>query len=86
MAGLTFAPQITKYQYLKTNLFSGSEQIAYCSETSSDHCQISKMEGFEKVVDGFELFSIFAKRSILDVWQGSEYGSTPDTYPVRGRN
>ena len=60
-------------------MFSGSEQIAYCSETSSDHCQISKMECFEKVVDGFELFSIFAKRSILEAWQGCEYGSTPDT-------
>ena len=38
------------------------------------------MERFEKVVDGFELSSIFAKRSILDVWLGSEYGSTPETY------
>ena len=38
------------------------------------------MECFEKVVDGFELLTIFAKLSILDVWQGSEYGSAADTY------
>ena len=38
------------------------------------------MECFEKVVDGFELLTIFAKLFILDVWQGSEYGSAADTY------
>ena len=38
------------------------------------------MECFEKIVDGFELLTIFAKRSILDVWQASEYGSAADTY------
>ena len=43
------------------------------------------MERFEKVVDGFELSSIFAKRSILDVWLGSEDGSTPETYSSLGK-
>ena len=52
----------------KNSLFSGSEQNAYCSETYSDHCQISKMECFEAVVDGFELLPIFAKRSILNIF------------------
>ena len=69
----------------KNSFFSGSEQNAYCSETSSDLCQISKMECFEKVVDGFELLTIFAKRSILDVWQGSEYGPAADTYSSLGK-
>ena len=57
-----------KLLIFKNSLFSGSEQNAYCSETYSGHCQISKMEYFEKVVDGFELLTIFAKRFILDVW------------------
>ena len=30
----------------KNSLFSGSEQNAYCSETSSDLCEISKIECF----------------------------------------
>ena len=28
-----------------------------------------------KVANGFPSFTVFAKRSILDVWKGSEYGS-----------
>ena len=47
---------------------------------ASDHCQISKIGCFEKVVDGFELLTIFAKRSILDIWRGSEYNSAVDKY------
>ena len=38
------------------------------------------MACFEKVVDGFELLTSFTKRSILDVWQGSDYGSAADNY------
>ena len=28
-----------------------------------------------KIVNGFQMLAIFAKRSILNVWQSSEYGS-----------
>ena len=38
------------------------------------------MEFFEKVVEGFQPLTIFGKRSILDVWQGSEYASDAETY------
>ena len=38
------------------------------------------MEHFEKIVEGFELLTIFAKFSILNVWQGSEYASAVDNY------
>ena len=34
-----------------------------------------KMEHFAKIINGFQPFTIFAKRSILDVWQGSEHAS-----------
>ena len=30
----------------------------------------------QKIVNGLKLLIIFAKRSILDVWQGSKYTST----------
>ena len=43
------------------------------------------MNCFEKVVDGFELLTIFTKRSILDVWQGSEYGYAANTYSSLGK-
>ena len=46
----------------------------------SEHCQTSKMERFENIIEGFEPLTVFAKRSILDVWQGSEYASTADAY------
>ena len=43
------------------------------------------MERFEKIVEGFEPLTIFAKRSILNVWQGSEYGSVADTHFSLGK-
>ena len=40
-------------------------------------CQISKTMLFAKTVGGFQSLTIFAKSSIFNVWQGSEYASTP---------
>ena len=42
-------------------------------DVNSESCQISIVEGFAIIVIGFQPSSVFAKRSILDVWQGSEY-------------
>ena len=39
----------------------------------SEPYQTSKMERFARVVNAFKPLTIFAERSILDVWQGSEY-------------
>ena len=39
----------------------------------SEPSQTSKIEPFAKIVYGFQLLTIFAKRSILDFWLGSEY-------------
>ena len=33
------------------------------------------MESFPKIVNSFQLLTLFAKSSILDAWQGSEYAS-----------
>ena len=41
-------------------------------EVHSEPCQTSKMGRFEKIVNGK---TIFSKQYILDVWQGSEYGT-----------
>ena len=35
----------------------------------------SKMERFERIVNGFQLLTIFAKHRVLDIRQGSEYTS-----------
>ena len=37
--------------------------------------QTSKMELFVKIVDGWRPLAIFAKSTIVDIWQGSEYAS-----------
>ena len=39
----------------------------------SEPYQQYKMERFAKIINGFQLLTIFAKQSLLDVWQGSEY-------------
>ena len=70
---------------MENSLFSGSKQNAYYSEAYSEHCQTFKIERFEKIVEDFELLTIFAKRSILDVWQGSEYASAAETHFSLGK-
>ena len=40
-------------------------------EVYSEPCQPSKMECLAKIVNSFQSLTIFAKISILDVWQGS---------------
>ena len=45
------------------------------SEAYSEPCAPSKTDRFAKVVNGFQLLTIFAKYSILDVWQSPEYVS-----------
>ena len=43
------------------------------------------MEHFEKIIEGFEPLTVFAKRSILNVWQSPEYASTADAYFTLGK-
>ena len=38
-------------------------------------CQTSKTECLVKIVNGFYPLTIFAKRSIIDIWMSSEYAS-----------
>ena len=44
-------------------------------EAHSEPCQGTKMERFAKIVDDFQMLTIVAKRSILDVSQGFDYAS-----------
>ena len=44
-------------------------------EAYSEPYQASKIGCFAKIVNGLQPLPIFAKRSILDDWQGSEYHS-----------
>ena len=37
--------------------------------------QTSQMELLAKVVNGFQPLTVFARNSVLDVWEGSEYAS-----------
>ena len=41
----------------------------------SEPCQTCKMKRFARIVDSVQPFTIFAKLSILDTWQKSEYDS-----------
>ena len=48
------------------------EFLIRLAEAYSEPCQTSKMEHFAKIVNAFQLLTIFAKHSILYVWLGSE--------------
>ena len=52
-------------------LLTGKIQVT-ASVEAYQKCQVSKMKRFAKIANGWKLFTTFAKRSILDVWQGSE--------------
>ena len=47
----------------------------YSAEAYSEPFKASKMKLFVKIVNDFQSLTIFAKSSILDVWQGYEYAS-----------
>ena len=42
---------------------------------TQEPCQTSKTKCLTKKVNGFQPLSIYAKNSILDIWQGSDYVS-----------
>ena len=44
-----------------------------CQEACSEPCQTSMIECFAKIVNGSYLLTIFTKRFILNVFQGSEH-------------
>ena len=44
----------------ENSLFYGLEQNAYYSEAYSEHCQTSKIECFEKIVESYEPLIVFA--------------------------
>ena len=50
------------------------------AELYSQPSQIFKMELFAKIVNTWKPLTIFAKNSILDIWQGSEYVSMDLSY------
>ena len=45
------------------------------AEAYSESCETSKTKRFGKIVNSLKLLTIFTKRSILDIWQASEYAS-----------
>ena len=45
------------------------------TEAFTEPRRTSKMKRFAKIVNNWKPLTFFAKRSILDVWQGSEYTS-----------
>ena len=53
----------------------GSQIVCQTMKAYSEPCQISKTVCFVKIVNDFKWVTIFTKRPILDVWQGSEYAS-----------
>ena len=55
--------------------------LRHLSEEYSEHSQTSKMEHFGKKVSNWKLLTIFRKRSILNVWLGSEYASAYNELP-----
>lgn len=47
-----------------------------CSEAYLGHCQTSRMEILAKIVKGYKQLTVLAKRSIIDVCQGSNFASS----------
>ena len=50
-----------------------------------EHCQKCKIKFFEKIINDWNLLTIFAKSSILHVWLGSKYAATVNSELLGGR-
>ena len=50
------------------------------TEAYSDPCQTCKIEVFAEIVNGFQLLTIYAESSILDIWLGFDRASTGGKY------
>lgn len=57
-------------QFQMSVLLTNSATVVY-----SESCQISKVELFARIVNGFQALIIFAKSATLDICRGSEYFS-----------
>ena len=67
----TMECQFSRFLDFYLNVNNHNELEAYLKP-----CQTSKMLLFAKIIDGFQLLTVCAKKKfILDVWQGSEYAS-----------
>ena len=76
--GNSFAKIIDKKVYpnpAKHLRWSFFRKLLLASEANSESSQTSKMELFGKIVKSQKRFTVFAKNSILDVSQSSEYTS-----------
>ena len=62
-------------KYCMVRFFKKSVKKISHTEAYSEPYQISKMERFGEIVNGFLPLTIFAKRTILDIWQSSQYAS-----------
>ena len=79
MTMLTFAPQMPNINIGKKHILRVRAKCVLLwgiFRTMSTY----KMERFGKIIEGFEPSTIFAERSILDIWQGSEYASAAGSY------
>ena len=57
---------------------SKSELTLLLSSYGKDHVILPVMELFAKIVEGFQLLTVFDKSSIIYIWQGSKYVSTKE--------
>ena len=53
--------------------WNSCKPLAEQAEEYSEPCETTKAEFFQKIANSWKQRAIFAKSSILDVWQGSEY-------------
>ena len=47
--------------------------LLHLSEAYSEHSQIIKIKLFANIVNSWKSLTVFAKNSVLDVWQSSEH-------------
>ena len=67
--------QTNNWHYNLIFLFLTLSKWLPIAEAYAEPCKTSKMEFSAKIVNGIQPLTIFAKSSVLEVWQGSEYDS-----------
>ena len=62
----------TEYGEIRSISLCSVRMRENADQNNSEYGYFSRSDRFEKIVNGFSPLTIITKRSILDVWQGSE--------------
>ena len=80
LSEIIFTPSVFYYKFSIATLLKSEIKLKWKSKVCSKSWQTSKMVPFAKIANGFQILTIFAEDSILDVGLSFEYACGSERY------